>query len=257
MKGLRVTGILLLIFAAGWAVIAREDPASDILIGQAVMRPLDDRQLGAFLSIDNRGDPDRLLAVSSASGRATLYNPAADGGLPVQTGVSSLALDGAHIRLGITPGILSDGALVPLTLTFEHAGPVVVKARLSDPATPGQAADVGLFGVGDICIVGEGEPAPRINLTVEPDGQGWKVLVTAVDFTFSEDLVGLYHVPGTGHGHIYVGGMKLGRLYAPQAHVGALPKGTHEIRVTLNTNDHRAYVVDEDPVTASAMIVVD
>jgi len=51
--------------------------------------------------------------------------------------------------------------------------------------------------------------------------------------------------------------MKIGRLYTPEAYIGALPKGQHEIRVTLNTNDHRAYVVDEVPVTASMTIEVD
>ena len=92
---------------------------------------------------------------------------------------------------------------------------------------------------------GDGEPAPRLALSVAPDGDGWRVSIEAEDFTFSEEFVDLYHVPGMGHGHLYVGGMKMGRLYAPEAYIGALPKGQHEIRVTLNTNDHRAYVVSD------------
>jgi hypothetical protein len=60
-----------------------------------------------------------------------------------------------------------------------------------------------------------------------------------------------------GHGHIYVGGMKIGRLYQPEARIGTLPKGEHQVRLTLNTNDHRAYVVGDQPVTATATIVVD
>ena len=106
-------------------------------------------------------------------------------------------------------------------------------------------------------LVGEGEPAPSIALSVEPDGEGWRVLVETDEFTFSKDFVDRDHVPGTGHGHLYVGGMKIGRLYQPEGYIGALPKGQHEIRVTLNTNDHRTYVVDRKPVTASATIVVD
>jgi hypothetical protein len=51
--------------------------------------------------------------------------------------------------------------------------------------------------------------------------------------------------------------MKLGRLFAPEYHIGPLPPGSHEIRVTLNTNDHRAYVVGDTPVTASTIITVD
>ena len=60
-----------------------------------------------------------------------------------------------------------------------------------------------------------------------------------------------------GHGHIYVSGMKIGRLYQPEARIGTLPKGEHQVRLTLNTNDHRAYVVGDQPVTATATIVVD
>jgi len=81
-------------------------------------------------------------------------------------------------------------------------------------------------------------------------------MIDAEEFTFSRDLAGAYHVPGVGHGHLYVGGLKHGRLYENQATIGTLPSGTHMIRVTLNTNDHRAYVVDDEPVTATATITI-
>lgn len=105
--------------------------------------------------------------------------------------------------------------------------------------------------------MGEDEPAPKVELSIICAGDGWQVQIDAEDFTFSKKLLGLYHVPGMGHGHIYVGGMNLGRLFAPEFQIGALPKGRHEVRVTLSTNDHRVYVVKDEPVTASAVIVVD
>ncbi|WP_298919921.1 hypothetical protein [uncultured Roseobacter sp.] len=257
MKGLRIIVFVALICAALWAVFAQQDPAADMRITQTVVRPLTADTAAVVLSIDNGGGPDRLMGVASPTGSATLYSPVDAAGLPVPSGLSSLALDGAHIQLAMPSGSVVDGALIPLELTFQNAGTISLKARMSDPAKTGAATEVGLFGAGDICVVGDGEPAPEITVSVLPDGDGWTVRINAVDFTFSEDLVGLYHVPGVGHGHLYVGGMKLGRLYAPQAHIGALPKGSHEIRVTLNTNDHRAYVVDDVPVTATATIVVD
>lgn len=174
--------------------------------------------------------------------------------MPGPTGRVSLALDAAHVRLA---GEFAAGTLVPLTLVFARAGEVTLKARLSDPRTMGGAGEAGLFGSGGILRVGEGEPAPEISLSVAPEGDGWSVTVEARNFTFSQEMAGLHHVPGTGHGHLYVGGMKLGRLYGPNAHVGALPPGRHELRVTLNTNDHRAYVVGDEPVTVRAAIVVD
>ena len=35
-----------------------------------------------------------------------------------------------------------------------------------------------------------------------------------------------------------------------------LGPGRHEVQVTLNTNDHRTYVVDDEPVSAIAEIEV-
>lgn len=254
MKAARVIAVLGAALAAIWFFASQRQDARHLLISDAVIRPLEGGDAAAFLSIENSGPPDRLIGVSSPRASATLYSPVAGTGAPIPAGTSALAADGAHIRLD---GRFEDGAILPMTLTFAKAGEVSVTARLSDPQAEGAAAEVGLFGLGDICRVEEGEPAPDLSLQVTPDGAGWRVRVAARDFTFSEEMAGLYHVPGMGHGHIYVGGMKLGRLYQPEARIGALPPGRHEVRVTLNTNDHRAYLVGDDPVTATAVIVVD
>lgn len=254
MKSAILLGVLALASVAVWALTRSGPDAAHLLLSDVVARPIQGGDAGIFLSIDNQGAPDRLVSVASPAGAARLYSPASDAGVPVPTGSAALALDGAHIRL--SGADMSDGALLPITLTFETAGEVSAKARLSDPANAGAAGSVGLFGLGDICIVGAEEPAPAIALQTQPDGDGWTVSITSTEFTFSKDLMGLYHVPGMGHGHLYVGGAKLGRLFAPTARIGALPKGRHEVRVTLNTNDHRAYVVNGAPVTASAFIIV-
>lgn len=240
-----------------WLGVRPHQDSAHILISEAVAAPLEDGGAAAFMAIDNQGAPDRLIAVESHHAEVSLYSPEDDAGPPVPVGKSTLAADSAHIRLAASDATFDDGALIPLILTFAEAGPINAKVRLSDPKTKGAAEKAGLFGLGDICVVGEGEPAPRLSLAAIPEGDGWRVEIEAEDFTFSKEFVDLYHVPGMGHGHLYVGGMKLGRLYTPEAYIGALPKGQHEIRVTLNTNDHRAYVVDDVPVTASVMIEVD
>lgn len=259
MKAVSLIGVLALLgLGALWMSLgARETGAHMFRISEAYARPLNDGSLAAVLTIANDGRPDRLISVSSPLGKTHLYSPAASDGVPVQSGISALALDAAHIQITPDKGELEDGALLPMTLTFAQAGTVSVKARLSDPAERGGASDVGLFGIGDICIVGEGEPAPAIELAVVADGDGWKVRVLSNEFEFSSEFLGLYHIPGMGHGHLYIGGMKQGRMLNAEARIGPLPKGTHEVRVTLNTNDHRAYVVDDIPVTAIAMISVD
>ena len=249
---------LAVTIAAAAAFMQRGGGADHILLTDVSAAPLPDGDLGVFLSVENRGAPDRLISVSSPEADAALYSPEAAAGPPMPSGQGpALAADGAHIRLSALKGDAVDGRLIPLTLTFEQAGEVTTKARIADPKAPGAASEVGLFGLGDICIVGEGEPAPAVSLTVAPDGDGWKINVVSDQFEFSDALTGLYHVPGMGHGHIYVGGVKIGRLYQPEARIGALPKGQHLVRLTLNTNDHRAYVVGDQPVTATATIVVD
>ena len=250
--------IALLILGAGGFVWSMNgsNAAHTILIGDAKARPLG-TSLIAVMNITNTGQPDRLLSASLSDSELNgeLYSPVDPKGAPIPVGKSSLSLDGAHIRL---PGKgYSAGSLVPITLNFERAGKVRVKAQLSDPAKRGGAADYGLIGMGGICVAGPGEPAPAIDLAVAPDGEGWKVSIITDEFEFSKELMGLYHLPGIGHGHLYVGGMKLGRLLEPEARIGALPPGQHEVQVTLNTNDHRAYVVGDEPVTASVMITVD
>ncbi|MBY8977849.1 copper chaperone PCu(A)C [Rhodobacteraceae bacterium NNCM2] len=255
MKPWKIVLGLLAVAALGFALWPGK--SHDIILTDVTAAPLGQGGAAVFMTIDNRGAPDRLIGAASPAGEMVLESPEAEGGPPVPTGQASLAADGAHLRLtglAATPG---DGALIPLTLVFERAGEITAKARLVDPASRGAAGEVGLFGLGDICRVGEGEPAPQISLTARPDGEGWEIHVEAEEFTFSEELAGLYHVPGVGHGHLYVGGLKMGRLYAPEARIGALPPGRHVVRVTLNTNDHRAYVVEDVPVTATAVIEVD
>lgn len=258
MKATKIAMLLAVIVAGAASFMQRGGDADHILLTEVSAAPLPEGDLGVFMKVENRGAPDRLIAVASPDADAALYSPEADAGPPMPSGQGpSLAADGAHIILANLSGTASDGRLIPLTLTFEKAGEITTKARISAPKQTGAAEEVGLFGLGDICVVGEGEPAPAVSLSVAPDGDGWKISVNTDQFEFSDALTGLYHVPGMGHGHIYVGGMKIGRLYQPEARIGALPKGEHLVRLTLNTNDHRAYVVGDQPVTATATIVVD
>jgi copper(I)-binding protein len=255
---------LVVLIAAGWASIWYFlPPSKDVLLENVQAARLDQGGPGSlvvFLKINNHGGPDKLLSANAHDATETiLYSPEAEQGVPIPGKTSpSLAADGAHIVMRGIDGPIEDGRLFPVALTFEKAGTVTSKARLVAPVKPGDAADSGLFGLGSICRVGEGEPAPEISVRAEPmsDGAGWRIHVDAEDFTFAEHLAGTEHIPGVGHGHLYVGGLKIRRLYGPVTEIGLLPAGTHTVRITLNTNDHRAYVVDDRPVTAQTEIVV-
>ncbi|MXX89174.1 MAG: hypothetical protein F4213_10190 [Boseongicola sp. SB0677_bin_26] len=97
--------------------------------------------------------------------------------------------------------------------------------------------------------------APALGLQVKKDpDEGWNLHVMTAGFTFSPANAGRSHVPGEGHAHVHVNGRKIARLYGSWMHIGTLPEGEVEIRVTLNANDHRLLSVDGVPVEARVLL---
>ena len=85
-----------------------------------------------------------------------------------------------------------------------------------------------------------GKPVPTVNLMVRPDAMsGWNLQVKVTNFTFAPERVNTKSTSvNEGHAHLYVNGKKVSRLYGPWYHLVNLPPGSHNIMVTLNTNDH-------------------
>ncbi|MDU9002354.1 copper chaperone PCu(A)C [Sedimentitalea todarodis] len=258
-KPIVAIAILMIVATAAYLLVSRA-VQTDLLLTNVTAAPIEDApgSVGVFMTIRNSGGPDRLVSARSiVAQRARLDHAVADAGLAIPADSEpALAPDGAFILMDGIGGDLQEGRMIPVTLRFETAGEFRTQARLVTPQRRGKARDYGLLGLGDICTVQDGEPAPSIAIEVEPDGDGWTVRVLTEDFTFANDAADGVHVPGTGHGHLYLSGLKLQRLYEPEARIGALPPGKHQVRVTLNTNDHRAYVVDDRPVSATAEIIV-
>ena len=95
-----------------------------------------------------------------------------------------------------------------------------------------------------------------VSITAEVDAQGSvDVAIAAEGMRFAPELVDQAHTAGAGHAHIYVDGVKLSRVFESSYHIESLPPGDHEIRVSLNTNDHRDLVyngrVAEDTITVT------
>ncbi|MFY0661075.1 MAG: copper chaperone PCu(A)C [Shimia sp.] len=254
----KIAGVLALfglIVGLGWVALKPKSEAQ-ILLSNATAAPLaaQPNQLAVFVTMENVGPPDQLMSASATHAQdATFSENHGLLALPANSR-TSLAADGIFLTLNGIGGDLADGRTFPISLSFEKAGTITTRARLVAPKVSGKAADVGLFGIGDICQVGDGEPAPRIAISANETEDGWQIDVLSDDFEFTPNLVDGPHVPGTGHGHIYLNGLKLGRLFSPTTKIGHLPPGQHEIRITLSTNDHRAYVIGDKPVTASIRI---
>ena len=71
---------------------------------------------------------------------------------------------------------------------------------------------------------------------------GYNLRIVTEGFRFAPESAGAAHVPGEGHAHLYVNGVKT-RVYSEWFHLDGLAPGTHEVRVTLNANDHSPYAV--------------
>lgn len=101
-------------------------------------------------------------------------------------------------------------------------------------------------------------PFPSVDLVVYVDPKsGWNLQIITENFVWSPQGASGEHVAGEGHGHLYVNGEKINRIYGQWQHIPELTKGTHEITVTLNANSHEDLTVDGKVVSDTEFIIVD
>jgi len=113
-------------------------------------------------------------------------------------------------------------------------------------------------GTAHAVLTEAGTPAPVLTLTLHPDGvQSRNLHIGVENFTFDPEGVNGAAVPGRGHAHLYLNGVKVARAYGPWMQLDALPVGTHELRVTLNANDHTQLATDGVPIEATIAVVIE
>ena len=95
----------------------------------------------------------------------------------------------------------------------------------------------------------------KVGALAEDEG-GVNLFLLTQGWTWSPENVNDIHVPGEGHAHVYVDGVKVGRVYGPYHYLSGLEPGERHIRVTLNSNDHRALTFEGGDVEASTMVTV-
>lgn len=99
---------------------------------------------------------------------------------------------------------------------------------------------------GETLVLNAGPDAPTLKIDATPDPMaGWNLHIITTNFRFAPQNASLDHTPGEGHAHVYVNDRKIGRYYGPWLHLDNLPEGKVEIKVSLNTNDHRALAVGD------------
>ena len=176
---------------------------------------------------------------------------------------------------------VKQGDTVSFRFTADEVGEVHLHGyNLTAPVAPGQpgilnfeASTAGAFGINFHVFAadymagnhhGGAEPETVVSetpvsvaITAEADADGGvDVGIATEGFRFDPEAVDQAHTAGVGHAHIYVDGVKLGRVFDTQYRIEQLPPGEHEIRVTLNANDHGDLVFDGAKVEAATTVSV-
>lgn len=103
----------------------------------------------------------------------------------------------------------------------------------------------------------DSQDAPTVSLDVQKDSKsGYNVHVETTNFDFTPDQAGMENYDGEGHAHLYVNGEKIARMYGEWYHIPVLNPGENVITVTLNTNNHMIYAIDDKPIEASQTVTV-
>ena len=101
------------------------------------------------------------------------------------------------------------------------------------------------------------ETPVSVAITAESDTTGGvDVRIATEGFRFAPELVDQAHTDGAGHAHIYVDGVKLGRVFENEYHIDQLAPGDHEIRVSLNSNDHGELTFNGEVVESTVTVTI-
>ena len=236
-RSILLSCVLLIGAAAAFLLINKQANNISLFAASAVQSSENDNQFMVSLRIENTGSPDRLIGAFSPSAKhVSIMNPNGNGADIVipKNGTGLLAMDGAHFMVMTPLDSFGKGAFLPLTLTFENAGDVSIRVQNTGPTMMSHGQGNGISE----------DPAPELSLEWEtaPTVDGAVVKLTTQNFTFTRKEDGAAHVPNQGHAHVYLNGLKLGRLYDDTYKIGALSPGKYQLSVALNSNDHRPYL---------------
>lgn len=220
--------------------------------------------LHVFLDIANPAGPDTLLSAASPDAETvTIVSRVDRDALAIPAGgTPTLSADGAYLRLDGVEGALEDGRLVPVALTFARSGTLSTQARIGPPADPHAMhramGGMAMEGMSDRPDPSSIAPAPELSIEVRRAEDGsWTVALTTANFVFDPEVEMPVHVPGHGHGHLYLDGLKLQRVYGDTARIGQLPPGRYTVMVSLNTNTHDAYLTPDGEQLAAAVTITE
>ena len=271
----KLTIITMLILGALVLFWSLNSVTSPILVSNVKAVKMSDSMYSVYLNMQNDGEPDFITEIKATDqNNAFVMGAHPTFGVAIPHGSSpSFSSDGAHIMLNVGTNSYMVGEFIPLTIVFKNAIQQQIKAVVEDPNASSENMTIGdsseamdhskmdhsTHQMGAAIEMGTDQNPPNIEMTVAQNANNsWSINLTTQNFEFFEpETEPLEHKDGQGHGHLYLNGLKLQRMYSNTATIGALPAGQHIISVTLNSNDHRAFSVEGAPVTASAEVTAD
>jgi hypothetical protein len=109
-------------------------------------------------------------------------------------------------------------------------------------------------------VVANNKPIPTVSLEAFPDTMGgYNIQIKTTNYTFTPKEAGKENTPNTGHAHVYVNEVKVGRAYGEWYNI---PKsffhtGMNTISVSLNGNDHSVWVLNDGKTEVAAAEMVE
>ena len=95
-------------------------------------------------------------------------------------------------------------------------------------------------------------PAPELMLKLHADRfSGFNLHLSLKNFVLTGRNASGDHIDGEGHAHLYIDGVKQGRIYGEWTHIAAISDTAQTLSVSLNGNDHRPLSYNGNLIEAS------
>ena len=153
--------------------------------------------------------------------------------------------------------VIGAGAGIVLTVALQATAGHAPETAMAHVAVPAMAGMKGAH-VHPPREAPSGMPAPSVTHLVFPDASdGYNLQILVRNFDFAPASINGEARVGEGHAHVYVNGVKIGRVYGPWFHLPAalFASGENEVRVTLNANDHGEWTVGGEPVASTVRVL--
>ena len=101
------------------------------------------------------------------------------------------------------------------------------------------------------------KPYPIVNLEIYEDNiDGYNLFIKLENFILAPMDVGKKNESNSGHIHLYVNDIKIGRVYSNWFHIPGRYFNLKEniIRITLNSNLHDSFVINGNPIESKIKV---